>query len=75
MTTPGSRILLTDAAVERQPFAPEKPRIVRDTKVAGLHLWIGKRTKSFRYQYEMPRVNGSSASTLHLSLFDRRLYL
>jgi hypothetical protein len=31
------RILLTDAAAKREPFAEGKPRIVRDTKVAGLH--------------------------------------
>ena len=60
-TTP--RILLTDAAVKREPFAHGKPRIVRDSKVAGLHLWIGKRTKTFRYQYETPRVNGPRGRT------------
>ena len=32
-----ARILLTDAAVKREPFALGKPRIVRDSKVAGLH--------------------------------------
>ena len=42
------RILLTDAAVKREPFADGKPRIVRDAKIAGLHLWIGKKTKSYR---------------------------
>jgi hypothetical protein len=50
------RILLTDAAVKREPLAEGKPRIVRDTKVAGLHLWVGKRKKTFRYQYEAPRI-------------------
>lgn len=60
-TTP--RILLTDAAVKREPFAQGKPRIVRDTKVAGLHLWIGKRKKTFRYQYETARVNGTRGRT------------
>ena len=54
------RILLTDAAVKREPFAQDKPRIVRDTKVAGLHLWVGKRKKTFRYQYETERVNGAA---------------
>ncbi len=57
------RLLLTDAAVRREPFAEGKPRIVRDTKVAGFHLWIGKRKKTFRYQYEAPRVNGHRGST------------
>lgn len=63
MSTSASRILLTDAAVERQPFAPDKPRIVRDTKVAGLHVWIGKRKKTFRIQFETPRVNGARGRT------------
>jgi integrase len=57
------RILLTDAAVKREPFAFDKPRIVRDSKVAGLHVWIGKRKKTFRYQYETPRVNGQRGRT------------
>ena len=57
-TADTSRILLTDAAVKREPFAQGKPRIVRDSKVAGLHVWIGKRKKTFRYQYETPRLNG-----------------
>ena len=57
------RILLTDAAVKREPFAEGAPRIVRDTKVAGFHLWIGKRKKTFRYQYEAPRVNGHRGTT------------
>lgn len=57
------RILLTDAAVKREPFAEDRPRIIRDTKVAGFHLWIGKRKKTFRYQYEAPRLNGHRGST------------
>ena len=60
-TTP--RILLTDAAVKREAFAQDKPRIVRDVKIAGLHLWIGKRKKTFRYQYETRRVNGQRGIT------------
>ena len=60
-TTP--RILLTDAAVKREAFAHDKPRIVRDAKIAGLHLWIGKRKKTFRYQYETRRVNGQRGIT------------
>ena len=64
MSTATARILLTDAAVKREPFAQGKPRIVRDSKVAGLHLWIGKRKKTFRYQYEAPRVNGQRGATL-----------
>ena len=59
-----SRILLTDAAVKREPFAQGKPRIVRDSKVAGLHLWIGKSKKTFRYQYETGRINGARGRTL-----------
>ena len=57
------RILLTDAAVKREPFAEGKPRIVRDTKIPGLHLWVGKKTKTYRYQYEAPRSNGSRGTT------------
>ena len=49
---------------QTQPFAQNKPRIVRDSKVAGLHVWIGKRKKTFRYQYEAPRVNGQRGATL-----------
>ena len=60
MSTATPRILLTDAAVKREPFSQNKPRIVRDSKVAGLHVWIGKRKKTFRYQYETARVNGSA---------------
>src|SRR6478735_2102900 len=63
MSTATPRILLTDAAVKREPFAQNKPRIVRDSKVAGLHVWIGKRKKTFRYQYETPRVNGQRGRT------------
>jgi integrase len=58
------RILLTDAAVKREPFAQGKPRIIRDSKIAGLHVWIGKRKKTFRYQYETARVNGVRGRTL-----------
>jgi integrase len=58
-----ARILLTDAAVKREAFAHDKPRIVRDSKVAGLHVWIGKRKKTFRYQYETRRVNGTRGRT------------
>ncbi|HTL63639.1 MAG TPA: tyrosine-type recombinase/integrase [Pseudolabrys sp.] len=64
MSTATPRILLTDAAVRREPFALDKPRIVRDSKVAGLHVWIGKRKKTFRYQYETPRLNGARGHTL-----------
>ena len=59
MSTATPRILLTDAAVKRESFAQSKPRIVRDSKVAGLHVWIGKRKKTFRYQYETARLNGA----------------
>jgi integrase len=57
------RIFITDAAVKREAFADGAPRIVRDSKIAGLHLWVGKRTKTFRYQYEAPRVNGQRGAT------------
>jgi len=46
------------------PFAPAKPQIVRDSKIAGFHLWVGKSTKTFRFQYETPRVNGQRGSTM-----------
>ena len=32
MSTATPRILLTDAAVKREPFAQNKPRIVRDSQ-------------------------------------------
>src|SRR5262245_11827791 len=57
------RMLLTDAAVKREPFSEGKPRIIRDTKIPGFHLWIGRRTKTFRYQYETPRSNGHRGRT------------
>jgi integrase len=63
MSTATPRTLLTDAAVKREPFAQGKPRIVRDSKVAGLYVWIGKRKKTFRYQYETGRVNGTRGQT------------
>ena len=62
--TTTTRILLTDAAIKREPLAQDKPRIVRDSKIAGLHLWIGKRKKTFRYQYETRRLNGDRGRTL-----------
>src|SRR4029079_9997548 len=49
---------------KREPFAQGKPRIVRDSKVAGLHVWIGKRKKTFRYQYETARLKGTRGRTL-----------
>lgn len=61
--TETTRLLLTDAAVQRLPFAVGKPRILRDTKIAGFHLWIGKKTKSYRFQYELPRENGKRGRT------------
>ena len=62
------RVLLTDAAVKREPFADTTPRIVRDAKVAGLHLWVGKKKKTFRYQYEAPRTNGHRGATRVIAL-------
>ena len=64
MTEPtAQRLLLTDAAVARQPFAENKPRILRDSKIPGFHLWVGKRTKTYRYQYELPSDNGRRGRT------------
>ena len=63
MSTATPRIFLTDAAVRREQYAQGKPRIVRDSKVAGLHVWVGKRKKTFRYQYETARVNGARGRT------------
>lgn len=58
-----NRLLLTDASVEREPLAAERPRIVRDTKIPGFHLWVGRTTKTFRMQFETPRVNGQRGRT------------
>lgn len=58
-----TRLLLTDAAVQRLPFSEGKPRILRDTKIPGFHLWVGKATKTFRYQYELPRQSGRRGQT------------
>ncbi len=58
------RILLTDKAVRSLPFAPAKPQIIRDSKVAGFYVWVGKSTKTYRFQYETPRVNGQRGSTM-----------
>lgn len=64
MTEPTApRLLLTDAAVARQPFAEDKPRILRDSKIPGFHLWVGKKTKTYRYQYELPSDNGRRGRT------------
>jgi hypothetical protein len=41
------RILLTDAAVKREPFAEGKPRIIRDTKVAAV-LLVGRWPRRIR---------------------------
>lgn len=57
------RILLTDKAVKGLPYAEIKPGIVRDTKIPGFHVWIGKSTKTYRLQYETPRINGKRGST------------
>ncbi|WFU16431.1 integrase family protein [Bradyrhizobium sp. CB3481] len=62
-STPAPRILLTDKAVKGLPFAPAKPQIIRDTKIAGFHVWVGKTTKTYRYQYETPRVDRQRGST------------
>jgi Arm DNA-binding domain len=58
-----SKLLLTDKAVRSLPYAADKPKIVRDSKIPGFHLWVGKTTKTFRLQYETPRVNGQRGST------------
>jgi hypothetical protein len=62
-STQAQRILLTDKAVKSLPFAPSKPQIVRDSKIAGFHLWVGKSTKTFRFQYETPRVTPRGLAT------------
>ncbi|MCA6115466.1 integrase family protein [Bradyrhizobium sp. WSM 1738] len=62
-STQATRILLTDKAVKGLPFAPAKPQIIRDSKIAGFHLWVGKSTKTYRFQYETPRVDGQRGST------------
>lgn len=58
------RILLTDKAVKSLPYAEAKPQIVRDARIPGFHVWIGKTTKTYRLQYETPRVNGKRGSTM-----------
>jgi integrase len=58
-----SRLLLTDKAVRSLPFSDTKPKIIRDSKIAGFHLWVGKTTKTFRLQFETPRVNGRRGTT------------
>ncbi|KRR04223.1 tyrosine-type recombinase/integrase [Bradyrhizobium valentinum] len=62
-STQANRLLLTDKAVKSLPYASAKPKIIRDTKIAGFHLWVGKTTKTFRLQYETPRVNGQRGTT------------
>lgn len=58
------RLLLTDKVVRKLPYAEAKSQMVRDTKIPGFHLWIGKGTKTFRLQYETPRINGRRGSTM-----------
>ena len=53
-TTQAPRLLLTDKAVKGLPYSSAKPKIVRDSKIPGFHLWVGKSTKTFRFQYETP---------------------
>lgn len=62
-TTPAPRLLLTDKAVKGLPYSSAKPKIVRDSKIPGFHLWVGKSTKTFRFQYETPRSEGARGST------------
>ena len=62
-STQANRLLLTDKAVKSLPYASAKPKIIRDTKIAGFHLWVGKTTKTFRLQYETPRINGQRGTT------------
>jgi integrase len=64
MPTPQtSRLLLTDKAVRSLPFSETKPKIIRDSKIAGFHLWVGKTTKTYRLQFETPRTNGRRGKT------------
>lgn len=67
----GDHAVNPDAAhpVNRQnrqgvPFSTAKPQIVRDSKIAGFHLWVGKLTKTYRFQYETPRINSQCGSTM-----------
>ena len=48
---------------KREPFALGKPKILRDAKIAGFIVSIGKTQKTFRYQYETPRINGQRGRT------------
>ncbi|MET4476469.1 integrase family protein [Bradyrhizobium sp. F1.13.3] len=58
------RILLTDKAVKGLPYAEAKPQIVRDARIPGFHVWVGKTTKTYRLQYETPRVGGKRGTTM-----------
>jgi hypothetical protein len=51
-TSQTARILLTDKAVKGVPFSTAKPQIVRDSKIAGFHLWVGKSTPLSTAQLE-----------------------
>ncbi|MDE5454867.1 integrase arm-type DNA-binding domain-containing protein [Bradyrhizobium sp. CSA112] len=62
-TTQAPRLLLTDKAVKGLPYSSGKAKIVRDSKIPGFHLWVGKSTKTFRFQYETPRSEGVRGST------------
>ncbi len=64
MSSATHRILLTDKAVKGLPYADAKPQIVRDARIPGFHVWVGKTTKTYRLQYETPRVNGQRGSTM-----------
>lgn len=64
MSSATHRILLTDKAVKGLPYADTKPQIVRDARIPGFHVWVGKTTKTYRLQYETPRVNGQRGSTM-----------
>src|SRR4051812_44547754 len=63
-STQTQRILLTDKAVKGVPFSTAKPQIVRDSKIPGFHLWVGKSTKTFLFKYEPPRPSGQRGSPL-----------
>ena len=58
-STQAQRILLTDKAVKNLPFSPAKPQIVRDSKIAGFHLWVANRLRRFATNM---RRRGSTAS-------------
>ena len=46
-STQAARLLLTDKAVKSLPYASAKPKIFRDTKIAGFIFGSGKPPRPF----------------------------